>query len=106
MSGQAVRRRLPGDQRVQILGPMEARLQAFDFAILGGLNEGVWPQRTRNDPWLNRPMKRDMGLEPRNAGSVQPHMTLRKAWAHGVSFFRVPHAPTALPPSHRAGCSA
>ena len=64
MSGQAVRRRLPGDPRVQILGPMEARLQAFDFLILGGLNEGVWPQRTRNDPWLNRPMKRDMGLEP------------------------------------------
>nr|WP_319385424.1 double-strand break repair protein AddB [uncultured Roseibium sp.] len=64
MAGQAVRRRLPGDQRVQILGPMEARLQSFDFAVLGGLNEGVWPQRTRNDPWLNRPMKRDIGLEP------------------------------------------
>ncbi|MBN9672886.1 double-strand break repair protein AddB [Roseibium aggregatum] len=64
MSGQAVRRRLPGDPRVQILGPMEARLQSFDFAVLGGLNEGIWPQRTRNDPWLNRPMKRDMGLEP------------------------------------------
>jgi ATP-dependent helicase/nuclease subunit B len=64
MAGQAVRRRLPGDTRVQILGPMEARLQQFDFMILGGLNEGVWPQRTRNDPWLNRPMKRDMGLEP------------------------------------------
>ncbi|MET1413248.1 double-strand break repair protein AddB [Roseibium sp. HPY-6] len=64
MAGQAVRRRLPGDQRVQILGPMEARLQSFDFVILGGLNEGVWPQRTRNDPWLNRPMKQDIGLEP------------------------------------------
>jgi len=64
MSGHAVRRRVPGDTRVQILGPMEARLQSFDFLILGGLNEGVWPQRTRNDPWLNRPMKRDMGLEP------------------------------------------
>lgn len=64
MSGEAVRRRVPGDMRVQILGPMEARLQSFDFAVLGGLNEGVWPQRTRNDPWLNRPMKRDMGLEP------------------------------------------
>ncbi|WP_422374366.1 double-strand break repair protein AddB [Roseibium sp.] len=64
MSGHAVRRRLPGDTRIQILGPMEARLQSFDFMILGGLNEGVWPQRTRNDPWLNRPMKRDMGLEP------------------------------------------
>lgn len=64
MSGEAVRRRLPGDLRAQILGPMEARLQQFDFVVLGGLNEGVWPQRTRNDPWLNRPMKRDMGLEP------------------------------------------
>ncbi|MCV0425902.1 MAG: double-strand break repair protein AddB [Roseibium sp.] len=64
MSGQAVRRRLPGDPRIQILGPMEARLQSFDFVVMGGLNEGVWPQRTRNDPWLNRPMKRDMGLEP------------------------------------------
>ena len=64
MSGTAVRRRLPGDPRVQILGPMEARLQSFDLAILGGLNEGVWPQRTRNDPWLNRPMKRELGLDP------------------------------------------
>jgi len=64
MSGEAVRRRLPGDPRVQILGPMEARLQSFDFVVLGGLNEGTWPQRTRNDAWLNRPMKRDMGLEP------------------------------------------
>ncbi|WP_299809311.1 double-strand break repair protein AddB [uncultured Roseibium sp.] len=64
MSGQAVRRKLPGDPRVKILGPMEARLQSFDFVVLGGLNEGIWPQRTRNDPWLNRPMKRGMGLEP------------------------------------------
>lgn len=64
MSGTAVRRRLPGDPRVQILGPMEARLQSFDLAVLGGLNEGIWPQRTRNDPWLNRPMKRELGLDP------------------------------------------
>ena len=64
IAGTAVRRRLPGDPRVQILGPMEARLQRPDLVILGGLNEGIWPQRTRNDPWLNRPMKRDMGLEP------------------------------------------
>ncbi|MBO6891730.1 MAG: double-strand break repair protein AddB [Roseibium sp.] len=64
MSGHAVRRRLPGDPRIQILGPMEARLQSFDLVIMGGLNEGIWPQRTRNDPWLNRPMKQDIGLEP------------------------------------------
>lgn len=64
MSGVSVRRRLPGDPRVQILGPMEARLQSPDLVVLGGLNEGTWPQRTRNDPWLNRPMKRDLELDP------------------------------------------
>ncbi|WP_417693968.1 double-strand break repair protein AddB [Roseibium sp.] len=64
MANSSVRRRLPGDPRVQILGPMEARLQSPDLMILAGLNEGVWPQRTRNDPWLNRPMKQDIGLEP------------------------------------------
>ncbi|GGB47307.1 double-strand break repair protein AddB [Roseibium aquae] len=64
MAGHAVRRRLPGDPRIQILGPMEARLQTFDRVVLGGLNEGTWPQKTRNDPWLNRPMKGDLGLDP------------------------------------------
>ncbi len=59
-----VRRRLPGDPRIAILGPLEARLHRSDIVILGGLNEGAWPQRTRNDPWLNRPMKRDIGLDP------------------------------------------
>ena len=64
VSGINVRRRLPGDPRVAILGPMEARLQSFDTVVLGALNEGVWPQRTRNDPWLNRPMKYGIGLDP------------------------------------------
>ncbi|MBA5776990.1 double-strand break repair protein AddB [Stappia sp. F7233] len=64
ISGINVRRRLPGDPRIAILGPLEARLQRPDIVILGGLNEGTWPQRMRNDPWLNRPMKRDIGLEP------------------------------------------
>jgi ATP-dependent helicase/nuclease subunit B len=64
LSGLNIRRRLPGDPRIAILGPMEARLQPFDLVILGALNEGSWPQRTRNDPWLNRPMKRGIGLDP------------------------------------------
>ena len=32
--------------------------------LLGGLNEGTWPPETRNDPWLSRPMRRDLGLDP------------------------------------------
>ena len=40
--------------RLAILGPLEARLLRADRIILGGLNEGVWPETTQNDPWLNR----------------------------------------------------
>lgn len=64
VSGLNVRRRLPGDPRIAIFGPMEARLQDFDILVLGALNEGNWPQATRNDPWLNRPMKGGLGLDP------------------------------------------
>ncbi len=64
VSGINIRRRLPGDPRIAIFGPMEARLQSFDTIVLGALNEGSWPQSTRNDPWLNRPMKGGLGLDP------------------------------------------
>jgi ATP-dependent helicase/nuclease subunit B len=53
---------LPG-VRVRILGPLESRLQTFDRAVLGGLVEGVWPPEARSDPWLSRPMRRDLGLD-------------------------------------------
>ena len=48
--------------RVAILGPLEARLQSFDRIVLGGLNEKVWPASARNDPFLSRPMKMQLGL--------------------------------------------
>ena len=32
------------------------------LVILGGLNEGVWPEPTAPDPWLNRRMRHDAGL--------------------------------------------
>ncbi|MTI17802.1 double-strand break repair protein AddB [Rhodobacteraceae bacterium RKSG542] len=72
ISGSAVRPRKPADPRIHLLGPMEARLQHYDRVILSGLNEGTWPQRTRNSPWLNRPMKTQIGLEPpeRRVGSA------------------------------------
>ena len=41
--------------RINILGPLEARLQQADLVILGGLNEGVWPTEAEVDPWLSRP---------------------------------------------------
>jgi ATP-dependent helicase/nuclease subunit B len=31
--------------------------------VLGGLVEGVWPPQTRSDPWLNRPMRHELGVD-------------------------------------------
>jgi ATP-dependent helicase/nuclease subunit B len=59
-----VRRPEIRDVRVHIYGPLEARLQHIDRVVLGGLNEGTWPPETRSDPWLSRPMRRDLGLDP------------------------------------------
>jgi ATP-dependent helicase/nuclease subunit B len=49
--------------RLFILGPLEARLQRFDLTVLGGLNEGTWPQGAGTDPWFSRPMRASLGLE-------------------------------------------
>jgi len=48
--------------RVMIWGTHEARVQGVDLAILGGLNDGVWPPGARPDPWLSRPMRETLGL--------------------------------------------
>ncbi|HEY0265366.1 MAG TPA: PD-(D/E)XK nuclease family protein, partial [Rhizomicrobium sp.] len=49
--------------RLAILGTLEARLLQFDLTILGGLNEGSWPQGAGTDPWFSRPMRASLGLE-------------------------------------------
>ncbi|MDX7547997.1 hypothetical protein, partial [Serratia marcescens] len=50
--------------RLFIWGALEARLQTVDTVIIGGLNEGSWPSKTRNDPFMSRPMKAVINLEP------------------------------------------
>jgi ATP-dependent helicase/nuclease subunit B len=51
------------EARVCIYGRLEARLQSSDRVVLGGLIEGVWPAEARGDPWLSRPMRRELGLD-------------------------------------------
>lgn len=48
--------------RLDILGPIEARFHHADMCIIGGLNEGVFPQTPETGPWLNRPMRSTLGL--------------------------------------------
>jgi len=41
---------------------LEVRLLEHDRVILAGLNEGTWPQTTRNDAFLNRLMRQELGM--------------------------------------------
>ncbi len=47
---------------VMIWGTLEARVQGADLVLLGGLNDGTWPQLPSPDPWMNRRMRLDAGL--------------------------------------------
>ena len=62
MLGAVVRPRFGRHPRLNIWGPLEARLQHADLIVLGGLNEGGWPGDPPPDPWMSRPMRSDFGL--------------------------------------------
>ncbi|MFD2238852.1 double-strand break repair protein AddB [Aureimonas populi] len=51
-------------QRAFVWGALEARLQSVDTMILGGLNEGTWPQGARSDAFLSRLMRSEILLDP------------------------------------------
>ncbi|MBT5074445.1 MAG: double-strand break repair protein AddB, partial [Kordiimonadaceae bacterium] len=62
MSTVTVRTKYGQHPRLNIWGPLEARLQHADLMILSGLNEGSWPPEQSADPWMSRPMRRTFGL--------------------------------------------
>jgi len=62
MRGKAVRPRYGTHPRLQILGPLEARMLSADVIILGGLNEGIWPASPKQAPFLSRVMRQKLGL--------------------------------------------
>lgn len=64
MASRSVRRRAPGHPRLAILGRLESRLASADLVLLGGLVEGAWPPSVEAGPWLNRAMRRSLGLPP------------------------------------------
>ncbi|WP_246003793.1 PD-(D/E)XK nuclease family protein [Histidinibacterium lentulum] len=62
LNGEEVRNPDTGDPRILIWGTLESRVQGADLVILGGLNDGTWPEAPPPDPWLNRAMRREAGL--------------------------------------------
>ncbi len=67
MSGLSVRPKFGMHPRLDILGPIEARLAHPDVCIIGGLNEGTFPTQPDTGPWLSRPMRIAAGLPPLEA---------------------------------------
>lgn len=57
-----VRDRDAGHPNILIWGTLEARVQGADLTILGGMNDGIWPEAPPPDPWLNRVMRAKAGL--------------------------------------------
>lgn len=47
---------------ILIWGTLEARVHGADLVILGGLNEATWPAQPAADPWLNRQLRKELGL--------------------------------------------
>ncbi|MGV6838769.1 MAG: PD-(D/E)XK nuclease family protein [Planktomarina sp.] len=57
-----VRQQNDPHRNIQFFGTLEARMQAADLVILAGLNEGTWPDLPAPDPWMNRRMRKGVGL--------------------------------------------
>lgn len=59
---EVVRRAETPHPDITIWGTIEARVGGADLVILGGLNDGTWPNLPAPDPWLNRQMRLQTGL--------------------------------------------
>lgn len=64
IAGEMVKPKAGGDSRIAIWSALEARLQSVDTLVVGGLNEGSWPQGVEVGRFMSRMMKIGMNLEP------------------------------------------
>jgi ATP-dependent helicase/nuclease subunit B len=85
-SGEATKPPSMANPRVFIFGAMESRLQHMDTVVLGGMNEGIWPNQTANNPFLSRAMKTAIGLEPpeRSVGQLAHDFEMANGASHVI----------------------
>ncbi len=89
LGGAVVRPRHGAHPRLHVWGLLEARLQAADLVILGGLNEDTWPAEVESNPWMSRPMMRTLGLEmPERRIGLAAHDFIQAASAPTVILTR------------------
>jgi ATP-dependent helicase/nuclease subunit B len=79
----------PEHPRIAIWGPLEARLQRRDRVILAGLNEGSWPRPAAADAFLNRKLRKELGLpDPDERVGLSAHDFAQMANAPEVILLR------------------
>ena len=84
--------------RLFIWGLLEARLQAVDVMVLGGLTEGTWPPSTDPGPWMSRPMRTRAGLpDPEEAIGQAAHDFVSAACAAPRAVLSAPRRRDAAP---------
>ena len=89
LSDQKLRPPIDPASRICILGALEARLLDFDRMVIGGVNEGVWPPEAQNDSWLNRPMRKRLGLDlPERRVGLSAHDFVQAACAGEIVITR------------------
>ena len=82
LAREEVRRPETSHPHILIWGLLEARVGGVDLAILGGLNDGAWPERPAADPWMNRAMRMQAGLRlPELAVGLSAHAFQQAAGA-------------------------
>lgn len=89
MHSVSVRPKYGTHPRLSILGQLEARLIHTDRVILSGLNEDVWPALPKQDPWMSRGMRSQMGLpSPERSITLSAHDFVQGACAKEVFLTR------------------
>ncbi len=75
--------------RLQILGPLEARLISLDRVVLAGLNEGIWPASAGAEAFLPRRFRTELGLpDPEERVGLAAHDFASLAAAEEVFLLR------------------
>lgn len=74
LDGQTIRPVKNAHPRLFIWGMVESRIQQADFTIIGGFNEGHWPQIPDTGPWLSRPMRKSLDM-----GGIEEEIGLNAA---------------------------
>ncbi|WP_353253736.1 PD-(D/E)XK nuclease family protein, partial [Salinisphaera sp. PC39] len=67
-------------RRLQVMGPLEALGQRFDYVWIAGLDDEVWPPAPRPNPWLPAELQRRLGMP--HAGAEREREYIERLTGH------------------------